>query len=382
MAYTAKSRQFGAVRKLASKRWQASYSGPDGKRHTAPMTFDTKQDALAWLVRERGLVQTPEIWTPPRLRNRSAVAPDVLTFKAFADDHLQHRKLKARTKSHYAGLLAAHIYPTLGPLDITKITPATIRNWYGQTATTTPTVRAHAYGLVRSIFAAAVGDQIITWNPCTIRGAGQAKRASKTEPASVEELEAIIAAMPDRYRLMVILAAWCALRFGELTELRAKDIKFKKDADGDEIGIISVTRGVVWVDGEDVVGPPKSEAGRRDVTIPPHLLPAVRAHVRALIGNALLFPAVSDPTKHMRPATLYKVWYPARAATGREDLRFHDLRHTGAVLAAQAGATLAELMGRLGHSTPQAAMRYQHAAKDRDAIIARRLSALAPATPS
>ena len=62
---------------------------------------------------------------------------------------------------------------------------------------------------------------------------------------------------------------------------------------------------------------------------------------------------------------------------GRPDLRFHDLRHTGAVLAAQTGATLAELMGRLGHSTPGAAMRYQHAAADRDKAIAEALSRLA-----
>ena len=73
------------------------------------------------------------------------------------------------------------------------------------------------------------------------------------------------------------------------------------------------------------------------------------------------------------------MFYPARKAAGRDDLRFHDLRHTGAVLAAQTGATLAELMGRLGHSTSQAAMRYQHAAADRDAVIAGRLSALAEA---
>ena len=65
-----------------------------------------------------------------------------------------------------------------------------------------------------------------------------------------------------------------------------------------------------------------------------------------------------------------------REAADRKDLRWHGLRHTGAVLAAQTGATLAELMGRLGHSTPGAAMRYQHAAAVRDTEIARRLSAL------
>lgn len=117
--------------------------------------------------------------------------------------------------------------------------------------------------------------------------------------------------------------------------------------------------------------------------IPPHLLPIVKAHLRRHVAvgrNALLFPAAGDPTAHMAPATLYRVFYPARKAAGRPDLRFHDLRHTGATLAAATGATLAELMARLGHSTPGAALRYQHASRDRDRVIAEALSALANGT--
>ena len=59
---------------------------------------------------------------------------------------------------------------------------------------------------------------------------------------------------------------------------------------------------------------------------------------------------------------------------GRSDLRFHDLRHTGAVMAAQNGATLADLQARLGHSTVNAALLYQHTAKGRDQMIAESLS--------
>jgi integrase len=73
-------------------------------------------------------------------------------------------------------------------------------------------------------------------------------------------------------------------------------------------------------------------------------------------------------------------FYPAREAAGRPDLRWHDLRHTGAVLAAATGATLAELMNRLGHSTVGVAMRYQHAAQDRDEEIARKLWAMVEGT--
>jgi integrase len=98
------------------------------------------------------------------------------------------------------------------------------------------------------------------------------------------------------------------------------------------------------------------------------------AHV-ATSPTALLFPA-ADGQRHLAPSTFYKSYYPAREAAARPDLRFHDLRHTGAVLAASTGATLAELMARLGHSTAGAAMRYQHAAQDRDRVIADALSAL------
>ena len=79
----------------------------------------------------------------------------------------------------------------------------------------------------------------------------------------------------------------------------------------------------------------------------------------------------------MQPGSLYREWYKARAAAGRPDLRWHDLRHSGAVLAAATGATLAELMQRLGHSTPRAALVYQHVARGRDAEIAQWLSKIA-----
>jgi integrase len=116
----------------------------------------------------------------------------------------------------------------------------------------------------------------------------------------------------------------------------------------------------------------------RDVNIPPHVLPAIERHLTKVgkDADALLFPA-KDGVSHLQPSTLYRHWYKARAKAGRDDLRFHDLRHSGATLAAQTGATLAELMERLGHSTPQAALRYQHAAQGRDKSIAAALSKLA-----
>jgi site-specific recombinase XerD len=104
----------------------------------------------------------------------------------------------------------------------------------------------------------------------------------------------------------------------------------------------------------------------------------IEQHLAKFVGkerDSLLFPAKHG--EHLAPATLYRRFYTARSKAGREDLRWHDLRHSGAVLAAATGATLAELMARLGYSTPAAALRYQHAAQGRDREIAGLLSKIA-----
>jgi integrase len=200
-------------------------------------------------------------------------------------------------------------------------------------------------------------------------------RVGKIRPASLPELEKITAEMPEPYQAMILLASWCALRFGELTELRRRDVVIDADK---SIGLIRIERGVVRAGGGFMVTTPKSDAGSRDVAIPPHLVPIIQANLTkhvALQQDSLLFPAQHGG--HLAPATLYRRFYTARDKAGRPDLRFHDLRHSGAVLAAATGATLAELMARLGHSTPTAAMRYQHAAQGRDQAIAEALSKIA-----
>jgi integrase len=77
-----------------------------------------------------------------------------------------------------------------------------------------------------------------------------------------------------------------------------------------------------------------------------------------------------------------RVWVPATEAVGVEGLRFHDLRHSAATLAAAAGATTKELMARIGHSSYEAAIRYQHVAAERDAAIADALEGLGNVRPS
>jgi integrase len=364
----ARRRQFGHVRRLPSKRWQASYTGNDGKRYTArtqddrSLTFATKDDADAWLSLRRAEI-VRGAWLPPE--------PDKAaqqTLREYTARWLDERDLAARTRHDYDDILRRYLLPAFGDTAVDEIKSAAVRAWYARLSRKTPAMRSHAYGLLRTIMNSAVDDELIDTNPCRIKRT-TAKPAKKVEIAEPGQLVAIVQAMPEVYRAMVLLAAWCALRYGELTELRRGDVDV-------EHGVIRVRRGVVRVSGGHLAKGPKSEAGKRDVNMPPHLIPVVDEHLREHVKpgrDALLFPAPGGG--HLATATFYGWYYPARKAAGRPDLRFHDLRHSGATWAAQAGATIAELMARLGHSTPGAAMRYQHASQERDRQLAARMSA-------
>ena len=363
---------FGSVDQRASGRWRAMYYH-EGRRYTAPTMFTTKRLARQWLA----AVQTDilrAVWLPPD-PGTAAPGAAVLTLASYSRVWLQQRDLKPRTVEHYRRLLDRHILPSkLARLPLKSITADDVRSWYAGLDRSKPTLRAHCYGLLRTIMGTAVADGKIPANPCVIRGAGSAKRAVTIRPATLDELVKLTAAMPPRYQAMILLASWCGLRYGEVTELRRRDI----DVD---TGVVRVRRAVVRVGGGFQVTTPKSQAGVRDVVIPPHLMPAVRDHMVNHVApgqDSLLFAA--EHGGHLQPSTLYRHFYAARRTASRPDLRFHDLRHTGAVLAAQGGGTLAELMQRLGHSTPAAAMRYQHVGAGRDRQLAEALSRMATDT--
>ncbi|MEV7005264.1 tyrosine-type recombinase/integrase [Streptosporangium sp. NPDC051022] len=79
---------------------------------------------------------------------------------------------------------------------------------------------------------------------------------------------------------------------------------------------------------------------------------------------------VGEKGAQLRRSNFTKVWARAVAEAGIPKIHIHDLRHTGNTLAAMTGASLKELMARMGHSSTKAAMVYLHAAKDRDRAIA------------
>ncbi|WP_374928597.1 tyrosine-type recombinase/integrase [Kytococcus sedentarius] len=369
MARKGTRRGFGHLRRLPSKRWQASYIGPDGARHKAPHTFTAKMDGEAWLAAERALVERPD-WRAPDQRDDAPLP----TLREYADHWLARRELRPRTVILYRGLLDRHVLPTLGAVPLDGITSPQVRGWFDNLETG-PTARAQAYSLLRTILGTAVDDQLLSRNPCTLRNAGRKPRMHHVEVMTPQQIAVATSVMPQRLQALLLVTAWCGLRLGEALELRRGDV----DRLPNGTFVVKVRRAVSRVKGAWLVGPPKTAHGVRDVAVPPHVSEVLARHLAEYTpqrDDALLWPSPRDPDTYLQRSTLNLSWRPAAEAAGVPGMRWHDLRHTGATLAAQAGATVPELMARIGHSTPAAALRYQHAAQGRDAQIAGALSRL------
>lgn len=359
-------REWGSVRHLPSGRWQARYPAPDGVLRPAPHTFDTKTDAARWLVVKRSEVIRGDWFDPD--------AGSVLVSEYVAR-WIKDRPHLAPTTSHrYRGLLERYIAPTLGAVELRDVTPAVVRSWRtslldggaGEVSV------AKAYRLLHAAMNTAVNDdELIRRNPCRIRGAASERRRQRVAP-TLGEVYAIARAIAPRWRVLVLLAAFGAMRWGELAALRRRHLNL-------DAMTVTVEAGVVEIVGHLIEGPPKSEAGKRTVALPVVLAPELAQHLQAWSeagpDGRVFVGARGGP---MRRSNFQRSWGKATLAAG-VDVRFHDLRHAGATWAAQSGATIKELMERLGHSSPTAAMIYQHAATDRDRLIADGLNVQAEA---
>jgi integrase len=287
-------------------------------------------------------------------------------FGEYAADWLRCRiDLAERTEELYRWLLDRHIEPTFASSTLDEIEPPDVRAWYASAARTHPTTAAKAYRLLSSIMRTAVSDELITRNPCQVRGAA-VEKAPERPVATIAEVEALTRAMPASLRIAVLLAAWCQLRRGEVRGLRRCDIDLERGTLS-----VSITK-TTSMGGRTIVKEPKTRAGRRTVTIPPHVMEPLSRHLDGYVGHTPDAFVVEASNRSLSAA-----WDRARSMVGREDLRFHDLRHSGLTWSAATGASVAELMRRAGHASQSAALRYQHATDDRDRALADALARLA-----
>jgi integrase len=174
--------------------------------------------------------------------------------------------------------------------------------------------------------------------------------------------------------MAVPLASWCALRFGEMIELRRTDI-------GKGCEVIMVSRAATHRGKGCRIDMPKS--GKADaVVVPPHIRADVKHHLDLYVAkepDALIFPALRYAC-HFNDSVFAKHFSPALKTIGREGVRIHDLRHFAGTQAARVGS-ITEVMDRLGHSTPRASLMYQGMASGRARELADALSELAAVKP-
>jgi len=282
----------------------------------------------------------------------------------------------ANTKAGYRSILRQYLRPAFAAYPLARIDVLAVRTWLAKMEVdgVGQATRAKAYRLLARILGAAVEARYLAVDPCGIRRA-----ASEGVPemwiATVDQVAAIANRVPPRYRALVLVAAFGGLRWGELVGLRRKRVDLER-------GTVTVAEQLLEVNGAFSVGPPKSAAGRRTVTLPAVVVEALAEHLRRYTAKSPeAFVFLSSQGKHLRRSNFNRrVWQPAARAAGIEGLRVHDLRHTAGTLVTAAGGSLREVMDRLGHSTTVAAVRYQHVMADQDAAIARELNRLIEST--
>lgn len=358
---------FGAVEKLPSGRYRARWRDPSGRRETADQTFTSIGSARAYLA----TVQADLLRRTYRAPRRSS-----MTLSTYGSRWIDVRpKLKDSTRHQYRIDFRLHITPHLGELMLDKIDPATVRAWHStlsaelraSLATSalnasragrrdgTATV-ARCYRLLRTILQTAVDDELLARNPCRIVGGSDA-RSGERPTLSVADLAALAKAVPPHYRALVILAGFSGLRAGELAPLRLSDLHLEVAAP-----TVSVTRRFYRVAGRLTVDTPKSVAGGRTVALPAFVAAELRRHLAEHRPGASADDLVFVTAGGREVLDTYsQILRRGLDRIGRHDCRGHDLRHSAMTAAAEHGATLATLMQMAGHSTPDAAHRYQHA---------------------
>lgn len=336
-----------SIKKLPDGKYQVRWRDSTGRQRA--QRFATKaaardHDAAVRLAAAKG-TDTPATPAPGTVGELSAQWMDAAIH------------LSAGTVATYRRDLDRYILPAFGGTDPTRLTASMIQKWLNRELQRFAPSSVHRhYRTLRTMLAWAVRQGQLVTNPCD---RVQPPRVPKKPPAflTVEQVEQVADEMPDRYRAVILVAAYGGLRWGEVIGLRRCDV------DGARL---TVTGQLQNLDGRWVRVAPKTSASRRLVVLPDSIADDLAAHMAAFTHDhpdALVFTnSQRNPIGH---SFRHNVWLPALGRAGlitvtRRSGRvpsygkgptFHDLRHTAAALAIAAGAHPKAIQARLGHAS-------------------------------
>lgn len=357
-------RQFGAVRRLPSGRWQARYREGGGPLVSAPATFRTKAEAAAWL----SSVETDQR-RGTFVDHRSGEIRFEVWAQEWAGTIVGLRESTTRRDLDYLG---RYLLPTFGELDLAEIDHMKVRRWVVQLSERglAPATVVKAAQIMSKIMRMAVDAGRLLTNPCDRVPLPKIERKTMRYLAA-DEVAALADAIGERYRALVLASAYGGFRIGELVGLRGARFDRTK-------GTVEVHQTITEVSGKLIEGPPKTRAGHRTVPLPPFVVDELARHIAAdNVGPTdLVFSAPAGGP--VRLATWRRrFWAPAVAGAGLEHLRPHDLRHTAVALWIAAGADPKLIAERAGHTSVAVVLdRYGHLYPDSSARLNEALEAM------
>jgi len=330
-----------------AKRWILS---PVGGHCLADKNLDSITPLMVreWFAAvQRASFESATIAKTPKLLNESAAAKQWAKAKNIDCNPLGRASAELLAQWRFAG----SPQPIKPPVS-NELSPA------GRTGA------AQTYRLLKSIFNAAIDDELLDRSPIKDKAA-TIVRSRKAQAATSEQVTKLAEQVPARYKAAVLVAAYGCFRQGEQFALARKHYNaFNRT--------ITIERAVKKLTGKPAfIGATKTIGSNRTIVLPKIAAEALEQHLAQFVGSdpeSLIF--TNGQGSLVTSAELCGWFIPARERAGLPTLRWHDLRSTGLTIAASTGASISALMNRAGHSSVRAAMIYQKLTKTDDQKIA------------
>jgi integrase len=316
--------------------YRVRYRTPD-HRQTDKRGFTTKKAAEAFAA-------SVEV---SKLRGEY-VAPSLgrITVAELAPGWLA-RKKQSTAPSYYRSLESSwrvHVKPQWGSVSVADVDVLAVEAWIegmGRRGLG-PTGVIRAHGVLSGVLTDAVKAKRLAVNPCRGGVENLPQKTTKRHVYLSAEDVARLADESGEYRALVLLLAYCGLRWGEAIGLRVRDVEFLRRR-------ITVSENAVQIGARHAVGPTKGRKAR-SVPVPVFVLDELSAQCKDKAPADLVFSS-RDGGYLPRPKSSNGWFMRAVQAVGIQAVTPHDLRHTCASLAVSAGVNVLALQRMLGHTS-------------------------------